>query len=312
MVKLASKQVLALALAVSAGVMLYVSFVEILVKSQVAFEGPLGPSDAYMAATASLFGGMIFMGAVDVLVHRLDPQHDANHSSDPQQFVATQLQDEAALASAVELGTLGNCEGGPAAADKSTTTSNDETTFSQISPKSTSSKDMTDIANEKNLLKHLEPRPDELKRMGVMTAIAIGLHNFPEGLATFVATIAEPTVGIALSIAIAIHNIPEGLCVAMPIYFACGDRWRAFRWAILSGISEPIGALLGWIVLAHAFNQVIYGIIFGAVAGMMVMIVLHELLPTAHKYDPNDQVVTKGFCAGMAIMAASLILFVYA
>ncbi|KAJ1459332.1 Zinc/iron permease [Pelagophyceae sp. CCMP2097] len=151
----------------------------------------------------------------------------------------------------------------------------------------------------------------KLRSMGVMTAVAIGLHNFPEGLATFVATLDDPAVGGALAIAIAIHNIPEGLCVSIPIYFATGDRWKAFRWALLSGASEPVGAALGWVLLKNHFNETVYGVIFGMVAGMMIMICMHELIPTAHRYDPMDQYVTKAIVGGMLIMAASLCLFVY-
>ena len=150
-----------------------------------------------------------------------------------------------------------------------------------------------------------------LESMGMMTALAIGIHNFPEGLATFVATLDDPAVGASLAIAIAIHNIPEGLCVSIPIYFATGDRWKAFRWALLSGVSEIVGALLGWALLKDHFDNLLYGIVFGMVAGMMIMICLNELIPTAHRYDPRDRVVTKSIVAGMAVMAASLCLFVY-
>ena len=147
----------------------------------------------------------------------------------------------------------------------------------------------------------------------MMTALAIGIHNFPEGgLATFVATLDDPAVGASLAIAIAIHNIPEGLCVSIPIYFATGDRWKAFRWALLSGVSEIVGALLGWALLKDHFDNLLYGIVFGMVAGMMIMICLNELIPTAHRYDPRDRVVTKSIVAGMAVMAASLCLFVTA
>merc|ERR1712065_95663 len=110
----------------------------------------------------------------------------------------------------------------------------------------------------------------KLKQMGLTTALAIGLHNFPEGLATFVATLDDPAVGAALAIAIAIHNIPEGLCVSVPVYYATGSRWQGFGWACLSGISEPIGAALGWLILYHVLNDIVYGVLFGIVAGMMV------------------------------------------
>lgn len=149
----------------------------------------------------------------------------------------------------------------------------------------------------------------KLIRMSVNTAVAIALHNFPEGLATFVATLADPSVGFVLAIAIAIHNIPEGVCVAMPVFYGTGSRWKAFGWAFLSGVSEPLAAFLGWIVLANSFSDNIYAILFGIVAGMMVIISIRELLPTAHRYDPEDQVTTTSFIAGMAVMALSLVLF---
>jgi zinc transporter ZupT len=149
-----------------------------------------------------------------------------------------------------------------------------------------------------------------LVTMGMNTAIAIGLHNFPEGLATFVAALNDPRVGAVLATAIAIHNIPEGLCVALPIFYATGNRTKAFMWALLSGASEIVAALLGWAILANSFSQTIYGILFGVVAGMMVVITVRELLPTAHFYDPEDTVVTYSFICGMIVMAASLVLFV--
>merc|ERR1711862_830486 len=119
-----------------------------------------------------------------------------------------------------------------------------------------------------------------LRAMGLKTALAIGIHNFPEGLATFVATLADPVVGATLAIAIAIHNIPEGLCVALPIYYASGSRLKGFAWALLSGLSEPLGAFIGWAIIKSTgedMNQFVYGLLFGVVAGMMIMIVLLEL-----------------------------------
>jgi zinc transporter ZupT len=148
-----------------------------------------------------------------------------------------------------------------------------------------------------------------LVRMGVNTALAIALHNFPEGLATFVAAIDDPRVGSVLALAIAIHNIPEGLCVALPIYYATGNRRNAFMWALLSGASELLAALLGWAVLASVFSDNLYGVIFGMVAGMMVVISIRELVPTAHFYDPEDTVVTYSFIAGMILIAFSMVLF---
>lgn len=154
-----------------------------------------------------------------------------------------------------------------------------------------------------------EEEQRKLIKMGINTAVAIGLHNFPEGLATFVAALDNPKVGAVLAVAIGIHNIPEGLCVALPIYYATGNRTKAFCWALLSGASEPVAALLGWAVLANSFSQQLFAILFGLVAGMMVIISTRELLPTAHRYDPDDTVVTFSFIVGMGIMALSLVLF---
>ena len=156
---------------------------------------------------------------------------------------------------------------------------------------------------------HPDQQKKKLVNMGFNTALAIALHNFPEGLATFVAALTDPSVGVVLAVAIAIHNIPEGLCVALPIYYATGNRWKSFLWGCLSGLSEPIAALLGWAVLANAVSQAVYASLFGIVSGMMVMISLKELLPTAHRYDPEDAVVTYSVVAGMAIIAISLVLF---
>lgn len=110
-----------------------------------------------------------------------------------------------------------------------------------------------------------------LQKMGLMTALAIGVHNLPEGLATFVAALADPLNGVAIAVAIALHNIPEGVCVAMPVYYATGSRWKGFFWAFVSGLSEPIGGLLGYLVLyGNRMSELAYGILFAVVAGMMV------------------------------------------
>lgn len=147
-----------------------------------------------------------------------------------------------------------------------------------------------------------------LMKMGMLTALAIFIHNFPEGLATFVATLADPTIGITIAIAIAIHNVPEGICVALPIYYATGSKWKGFFWGVVSGVSEPLGALFGYLILFDT-SPVVYAVVFGLVGGMMVCISLKELIPTALKYDPGARLVVLSIFAGMLVMAASLILF---
>ena len=157
--------------------------------------------------------------------------------------------------------------------------------------------------------RHHAAENKRLVKMGMTTALAIGLHNFPEGLATFVAALNDPKVGVVLGIAIAIHNIPEGLCVALPIFYATGKRTNAFLWALLSGASEIVAALLGWAILANSVSDTTYAALFGLVAGMMVIISIRELLPMAHFYDPDDTVVTNSFIGGMVVIALSLVLF---
>jgi len=149
-----------------------------------------------------------------------------------------------------------------------------------------------------------------LQMTGLLTGIAIAIHNFPEGLATFVAAMADPSLGAAIAVAIAIHNVPEGVCVAMPVFYATGSKLKAFGWATLSGVSEPIGALFGWAVLAGDVSNLAYGAMFGLVAGMMIYISLAELLPSAYRHDHNPVVVTAALVFGMVAMALSLVLFV--
>ena len=148
-----------------------------------------------------------------------------------------------------------------------------------------------------------------LIRLGAATALAIAMHNLPEGLVTFISYMDEPAVGTVLAVAIGIHNIPEGLCVAMPIFYATKSRSKAFCWGILSGASEPIGALIGYFILGGSFSGNANGILFSMVSGIMTMLVVDELLPSAHRHDPKNTVVTWSVIFGMAAMAISLILF---
>ena len=145
-------------------------------------------------------------------------------------------------------------------------------------------------------------------RMGVFTALAVGIHNFPEGMATFVSAFQEPSVAIPIVAAIAIHNIPEGIAVSVPIYQATGSRKKAFLYSFLSGLAEPIGALLGWLILIPIMSDMVYGIIFAGVAGIMVFISVDELLPAAREYGEHHLSIY-GVIAGMMVMALSLLLF---
>jgi len=147
--------------------------------------------------------------------------------------------------------------------------------------------------------------PDKLMRTGLLVAFGIGIHNFPEGMATFVGALSDINIGIAIAVAIAIHNIPEGLAVAAPIYAATGNRKKAFTWSFLSGVSEPIGAGLAALVLLPILTPVLLGWILAAVAGIMIAISLDELIPAAKSFGYNHVPII-GVFAGMLVMAISL------
>ncbi len=155
----------------------------------------------------------------------------------------------------------------------------------------------------------LEKRNNKkLMRMGLFTALAIGIHNFPEGLATFTAALSDPSIGIAIGVAIAIHNIPEGIAVSVPIYYATNNRKKAFWYSFASGISEPVGAFIGYLILMPIMNDMVFGCVFAGVAGIMVFISLDELLPAAEEFGEHHLSVY-GLVAGMVVMALSLLLF---
>ena len=143
----------------------------------------------------------------------------------------------------------------------------------------------------------------------MVSALAIAIHNFPEGLATFSAALKDPNLGISIAIAIAIHNIPEGIAVSIPLYYATGKRMKAFVLSFLSGLAEPLGALIGYLILMPFLNDIVFGLLFAFVAGIMVFISLDELLPSASKYGEHHLSIY-GLVAGMAVMAISLLLFI--
>lgn len=158
------------------------------------------------------------------------------------------------------------------------------------------------------LEKLLPENNDKLKRTGIYTALAIGIHNFPEGLATFVSALKNPVLAIPITVAIAIHNIPEGIAVSVPIYFSTGSKKRAFFISFMSGVAEPMGALVGYMLLRRFMNDTVFGILFGLVAGIMTFISLTELIPSSKQDEQNDKSVS-GIITGMGIMALSLYLF---
>ncbi|MDD5382639.1 MAG: zinc transporter ZupT [Candidatus Margulisbacteria bacterium] len=145
----------------------------------------------------------------------------------------------------------------------------------------------------------------KLAKTGLLIALGIAIHNLPEGLAVFAATVHSLPLGIALAVAIAVHNIPEGISVAIPIYAATHDRFKAFSWSFWSGMVEPLGAIIAVLFLMPFLNQTITGAMLAVVAGIMVFISIDELLPVAHSYGEEHQSIL-GFVSGMIVMALSL------
>ncbi|KAI8464890.1 MAG: Zinc/iron permease [Monoraphidium minutum] len=150
----------------------------------------------------------------------------------------------------------------------------------------------------------------QLLRTSFLVSLALAVHNMPEGLATFVGYVSAPSTGVLIAIAIAAHNIPEGICIGVPVFFATGSRWRAVMWAAVSGLTEPLGAVLGLVVLkTGAMDDTAMGIIMGLVAGVMTSVAFGELIPRALAYDRRRGRFTYwGIMAGIAVMAASIVL----
>ncbi len=157
--------------------------------------------------------------------------------------------------------------------------------------------------------KNEDVKNKNLMRMGIFTAIAVAVHNFPEGLATFIAALQDPSLGIPIAVAIAIHNIPEGIAVSIPIYYATGSRKKAFIYSFLSGLAEPVGAGIGFLILMPFLSETLFGILFASVAGIMVFISLDQLLPAAREYGEHHLSIY-GLVGGMMVMALSLLLFI--
>src|SRR5690554_1965500 len=153
-----------------------------------------------------------------------------------------------------------------------------------------------------------EHNREYIKRVGLLTAAAITAHNFPEGLATFFATLADPNLGLALAFAIAIHNVPEGIAIAVPVYYATGNKGYAFAACLASGLAEPVGAVIGYVLLGPFLSEALFGLIFGIIAGVMVFLALDELLPAAKRYAKGHETVY-GLVTGMGALAISLVLF---
>jgi len=239
--KRTNTKLLSISLGFSAGVMIYVSFVEIFVKSQAALTSYYDKTTGTWLAVGAFFLGIFIIAIIDKLI----PSHENPH-------------------------------------------------------------EIHDIKEMKD--KEEAQKFRKLHHIGLFTALAIAIHNFPEGLATFVAALSDPTLGIAIAIAIAIHNIPEGIAVAIPVFYGTGSRKKAFYYSMISGIAEPIGAIIGYLILRNYINDLTFGILFGIVAGIMVFISLDELLPAAQRFGEHHLSIY-GLIGGMLVMALSLLLF---
>ncbi len=239
--KSTNKKLLSFTLGLSAGVMLYVSFVEIFQKAIESLVDVYGERNGNIYAVLGFFVGIGVIALIDKFMPKMGNPHEIH-------------------------------------------------TVEEMDGKS-------------------EEHKSNLMRMGVFTALAIGIHNFPEGLATFISALDNPETGIMITVAIAIHNIPEGIAVAVPIFYATNSRKKAFKLSFLSGISEPIGALIGYIFFISFLGEEAFGFIFALVAGIMVYISLDELLPAAKEFGEHH-IAMWGLISGFAVMAVSLLLFV--
>jgi len=152
-----------------------------------------------------------------------------------------------------------------------------------------------------------EGRAIKLLRNGIVIAVIMAIHNFPEGIVTFTGAIHDMSLGLSLAFAIALHNIPEGISIASPIYAATKDKFKAIKYTILSALAEPLGALVGYVLLINAMPESMHGIIFAATAGMMTYISMSELLPSARFHSTRRRQPYLGTSAGAGVMAVSLI-----
>jgi len=262
---------LSVAAGFSAGVMLYVSFVEIFFKGAESLSERFGDYTGNWINAASFFGGMLLIALIDNLIPSAENPHEIHSETETRP-----LHDPTAPI--------------PEFVSETTMPSRGHG------------------SHDHGADHH------KLMRLGLFTALAIGIHNFPEGLATFLAALEDPSLGVAIGVAIALHNIPEGISVSVPIFYATASRKKAFFYSVLSGLAEPIGAGLGYLAIRFFFGSStgvipseIMGVLFAGVAGIMVYISLDELLPTSRAYGRGHDSLY-GLTAGMLVMALSLLL----
>jgi ZIP family zinc transporter len=296
---------LSVATGFSAGVMLYVSFVEIFFKGADNLTEAYGEPWGMWVNVGAFFGGIAVMGLIDNLIPSAENPHEVHADSEMGPLRAAGAGG-AAVPSAWEV--CGTGEGGTAGVEAAI----DAGLVSPDARAAATGGYSHGHGREPAVHDH-SPPDKKLLRMGLFTALAIGIHNFPEGLVTFLAVLQDPALGLAIAIAVALHNIPEGISVSVPIYYATGNRRRAFLYSVASGLSEPVGAVIAYLLLraflgpAGEFPPQVVGILFGLVAGVMVYISLDELLPTSRAYGKGHDSLF-GLVGGMAVMALSLLL----
>ena len=272
-VKRTNYRFLSVAMGFSAGVMLYVSFIEIFPKGLEALSAVYGETRGQWAIAASFFGGMLLIGLIDNLIPAAENPHETHSAAESALLYETRTDRE----------------------------KNGEADGAKNTPKFTPENPASSHGQQSLLL------------MGLFTALAIAIHNFPEGLATFLVALEDPTLGVAIGVAIALHNIPEGISVSVPIYYATGNRKKALLYSALSGLAEPLGAGVAYLMLrlfvadSGVFPPQLMGLMFGGVAGIMVYISLDGLLPTSRAYGKGHDSLF-GLVGGMLVMAISLLL----
>ncbi|MBU5437071.1 zinc transporter ZupT [Tissierella sp. MSJ-40] len=228
-IKRNNKRFLSLALSFSAGIMIYVSFMEIYPEGKELIEAQLGEHKGTWIALLGFFGGMLLTAAIEKIVHIFDGHHHHDHG-------------------------------------------------------------------------------DHLSKLGLMSAVAIAVHNIPEGLALFTAGLKDISIAIPIAVAVVIHNIPLSIAISVPIYYSTGNKGKAFTYSLLVGLCQPAGAVIGYLLLSKFFNDITFGILFTIVAGIMVFVSLDELLPTSQKYEDHHLSVYSAI-VGMIVMAISLGIF---
>lgn len=158
------------------------------------------------------------------------------------------------------------------------------------------------------LLDNLKEKGSSLYKLGIISAIVLMMHNIPEGIITFLTTGNDLGLGIKVAIAITLHNIPEGICIAVPIYYSTKSVWKAFKTTLISGLSEPFGAILAYMFLYKYITTEILNIIFIFVAGIMVTLAIDEIFKESIKYsEKNNKYIFIGIIVGIIFFVLSMI-----